>query len=169
MILIIDTTVEHLGNSLKEELTLKNLDFKMIDAYDLNISHCLGCNHCWLKTPGVCPIKDDYKPIMEEMIKSDLIVLISDIRLGFVSYKCKNIIDRIMPIVTMYLKIKDGQMRHVTRYGNSPDFGFIVNGDCDMDYLKEWSYRVALNMESESVGVFNINQREEIINAFDNY
>lgn len=169
MILIVDTTVEHLGNNFKAELKDTNLDFKFIDANDLNISHCLGCNHCWLKTPGVCPIKDDYKPILDEMIKANLVVLISDISLGFVSYKCKNIIDRIMPMVTMYLKIKDGQMRHVNRYDSSPDFGFVVNGECDIDYLNEWSYRVALNMESKSAGVFNINQKEEIINAFNNY
>lgn len=169
MILIIDTTAEHLGNNIKAELKDTNLDFKFIDANDLNISHCLGCNHCWLKTPGICPVKDDYKPILEEMIKANLVLLVSDISLGFVSYKCKNIIDRIMPMVTMYLKIKDGQMRHVNRYDSSPDFGFIVNGECDIDYLNEWSYRVALNMESKSAGVFNINQKEEIINAFNNY
>lgn len=169
MILIVDTTTEHLGNIIKSELENTDLDFKFIDTNDLNISHCLGCNHCWLKTPGICPIKDDYNQIITEMITVDKVFIISDISLGFVSYKCKNIIDRIMPLVTMYLKINDGQMRHVMRYNHIAEIGFIVNGECDIDYLNEWSDRVALNMENKSLGVFNINDMGGIMNAFNNY
>ena len=29
----------------------------------MNISHCVGCNCCWLKTPGICVIKVDYEQI----------------------------------------------------------------------------------------------------------
>ena len=169
MILIVDTTAEHLGNNIKSELEDTDIKFKFIDANELNISHCLGCNHCWLKTPGICPIKDDYNKIMTEMIKVDQVFLISDISLGFVTYKCKNIIDRVMPLVTMYLKIKDGQMRHITRYDNIAEIGFIVNGECDMDYLNEWSNRVAINFENNSLGVFDIKDMGGIINAFNNY
>lgn len=82
----------------------------------MNIFHCIGCNCCWLKTPGICTIKDDYEQILVKMIQAEQIWLIADTKYGFVSYQAKNVIDRIMLMVTMYLKMKNGQMRHVMRY-----------------------------------------------------
>lgn len=35
----------------------------LVDTSEMNISHCVGCNCCWLKTPGICVIKDDYEQI----------------------------------------------------------------------------------------------------------
>ena len=38
----------------------KNInDVEIIYAEDMNIKGCIGCNRCWLVTPGVCTIKDD--------------------------------------------------------------------------------------------------------------
>lgn len=66
----------------------------------------------------------------------------------------QNIVDRIMPLVTMYLKFKDGQMRHVMRYGHQPDIGIIYTGDGDQAYLERWCQRTALNIGSPSLGAF---------------
>lgn len=41
-------------------LDSKDNQIKIIETTDLDIHHCLGCNVCWLKTPGQCVIKDDY-------------------------------------------------------------------------------------------------------------
>lgn len=43
----------------------------IIDTTGMNILHCLGCNYCWLKTPGQCVIKDDYEAILKRMSKAD--------------------------------------------------------------------------------------------------
>ena len=111
---MIDTTREHIGVQIEEELCSRGANqdrFEWIDTTGLRISHCIGCNYCWLKTPGVCAIKDDYEPILKKMSKADQVWLITDTRFGFVSHQTKNIVDRVMPIITVYLKIKDGQMR----------------------------------------------------------
>ena len=157
MILLIDTTRAHNGREILRELNVTghNENYELIDTTDKNISHCIGCNYCWLKTPGICTIKDDYEPILKKMIAADQIWLIADTRFGFVSYQAKNIIDRIMPMVTMYLKFKDGQMRHVMRYRHSADFGIVYYGEANHEYLQHWSERVALNMGSSSLGVYN--------------
>ena len=39
-----------------------------VDASALRISHCIGCNDCWLKNPGICTIKDDYEIILKKMV-----------------------------------------------------------------------------------------------------
>lgn len=168
MKLMIDTTKERIGKQILEELFHSggNPDeFELIDTTGMHISHCIGCNHCWLKTPGICAIKDDYALILQKMSKADQVWLISDTRFGFVSYQTKNIVDRVMPLATMYLKIKDGQMRHVMRYDHQPDFGIIYTGEGNQDYLNRWCQRMALNFGSRSLGAFREEHRKGAISC----
>ncbi len=168
MILLIDTTANHTGKAIAEELLHGNknaVEFELIDTTGMHISHCVGCNYCWLKTPGVCAIQDDYEPILRKMSQADQVWLVSDTRFGFVSWQTKNMIDRIMPLVTMYLKFKDGQMRHVMRYDHQPDIGIIYTGDGDQAYLERWCQRTVLNLGSRSLGVFSESRRKEAVSC----
>jgi len=70
MILMVDTTTRQIGKAIVEELLRGGgnaAGFELIDTTGMNISHCVGCNCCWLKTPGVCAIQDDYEPILRKM------------------------------------------------------------------------------------------------------
>ena len=166
MILMVDTTTRQIGKAIVEELLRGGgnaAGFELIDTTGMNISHCVGCNCCWLKTPGVCAIQDDYEPILRKMNRADQVWLISDTRFGFVSWQTKNIVDRIMPLVTMYLKVKDGQMRHVMRYDHQPDIGIIYTGDGDQAYLERWCQRTALNLGSRSLVVFSERDKKEAV------
>lgn len=168
MVLMIDTTRKHIGKQIVEEVLYSGgnpAEFELIDTAGMHISHCVGCNYCWLKTPGICAIKDDYEPILKKMSKADQVWLISDTHFGFVSYQTKNIVDRVMPLVTMYLKIKDGQMRHIMRYDHQPDIGIIYTGDGDQAYLERWCGRTALNLGSRSLGVFSAENRKEAVSC----
>lgn len=168
MILMIDTTIKHVGKQIAEELLYKGrnpAEFEWIDTTEMNISHCIGCNYCWLKTPGICVIKDDYEPILKKMSKADQVWLISDTHFGFVSWQTKNIVDRIMPLATMYLKFKDRQMRHVMRYDHQPDIGIIYTGNGDQAYLERWCQRTVLNIGSCSLGVFSESSGKEAVSC----
>lgn len=166
MILLLDTTKEHLGEQAAGELERsgrKPDEFELIDTTGLNISHCLGCNYCWLKTPGTCVIRDDYEPILKKMSAADQVWLISDTKFGFVTYRTKNLVDRVMPLVTMYLYFQGKQMRHVMRYSHNPDFGIVFSGEGDQEYLSEWCGRVALNFGSKSLGAYRADQMKEAV------
>ena len=168
MILMLDTTANHIGKVIAEELlgSAENaVEFELIDTAGMHISHCVGCNYCWLKTPGICAIQDDYEPILRKISVADQVWLVSDTHFGFVSWQTKNIVDRIMPLVTMYLKFKDGQMRHVMRYDHQPDLGIIYTGDGDQAYLERWCQRTALNLGSRSLGVFSESSRREAMSC----
>ena len=166
MVLIVNTTKDTMITNELQALTRnKGIEAEIIEAGDKKISHCIGCNYCWLKTPGICSIKDDYEEILKKIIKADDLWVITDTALGFIDYKGKNIFDRILPIATMYLKFNRGQMRHVARYGNSPDIGLIVTGEADMDYLDKWVYRCALNFESTALGAFGKDELEEAVSC----
>ena len=168
MVLMLDTTANHIGKVIAEELlgSAENaVEFELIDTAGMHISHCVGCNFCWLKTPGICAIQDDYEPILRKISVADQVWLVSDTHFGFVSWQTKNIVDRIMPLVTMYLKFKDGQMRHVMRYDHQPDLGIIYTGDGDQAYLERWCQRTALNLGSRSLGVFSESSRREAMSC----
>ena len=151
------------GNSVTQELYTQMCEAgkqtELIETESLKISHCIGCNDCWIKTPGLCCIKDDYEPILLKMLKADVVVFVSDINLGFVSSKTKNLFDRILPMATMQLKYVDGQMRHYSRYDISPDMMLLYTGNADNRYLNHWLHRAAKNLHSTSLGAFSITKK----------
>ena len=164
MILIINMSSDAtVAKEVKKNTEEKGVDAEVVDGYSLNINHCIGCNYCWLKTPGECSVKDDYEVILKKIIHADEVWIVSDTALGFVNHKCKNIIDRMLPVATMYLKFKEGQMRHVARYRQKTDFGLIITGEADRNFLERWLSRVAINLGSKSLGVFEKDELEEAV------
>ncbi len=170
MILIINTLEDKRSAMLLEQkLKSSNTEYEIVNTADMEIRNCIGCNYCWLKTPGICAIKDDYETILKKMIKADQMWIVADTHFGFISYKGKNIVDRIMPLITMNLHMKNGQMRHVMRYEKTADFGVLYRGDGDKEYLNRWVKRVALNCASKSLGAYSLEEMEVAANAFSNH
>ncbi|MBO4474928.1 MAG: flavodoxin family protein [Clostridiales bacterium] len=137
--------------------------FEIIEAGAMRISHCVGCNECWLKTPGICALKDDYEQILRKLVHADQMWLITETALGFVDHKGKNIIDRMIPLATMNLQFKGKQMRHIPRYKQRTDVGIIYRGDADRSFMERWNQRVTLNLHSHSLGVFPVTEKKEAI------
>ena len=162
MVLIVNTTSDiSITEEIKKRAAENGVDLDMVEAAGLNISHCIGCNYCWLKTPGKCSIKDDYEIILKKIIKADQLWVISSSALGFIDHKGKNIFDRILPVMTMYLKFTGDQMRHVARYDRKTDIGIIYKGEADREYLDRWLKRAALNMAGDSLGVYTSDEVKE--------
>lgn len=130
---------------------------KIIDTTSLRINHCIGCNQCWLKTPGVCAIKDDYTQIIRQLIHAQDLWLVTDTRFGFIDYRGKRIMDRIMPMLNMNIEFRDGWMRHQLRY-HGLNIGVLYNGDGDHELLAEWCERCAMNLGGHSLGVISLNK-----------
>ncbi len=147
----------------------KNIkDVEVIYTEDMNIKGCIGCNRCWLVTSGVCTIKDDYEKLLIKFLQSKQVIFITDLKLGFVSYQLKNIFDRILPLATMNLRFKNGQMRHYPRYKKHYKMGLIYKGNGNQEFLEKWFERVMINLDGTSTGAYNIENEEEIINALIN-
>lgn len=138
---------------------------KVMNAREMKISPCVGCNVCWLKTPGVCAIQDDYTEILKSYLEYDATVFLAGTALNFVDHHMKNVIDRLLPLATMYIHIVDGQCRHVPRYKQKYQFGLLYAGAADQVYLNEWLGRVALNFDGSSLGAFPIAQAKEVLSC----
>lgn len=147
------------------ELRGKCGEWELLPTHGLKITHCIGCNGCWIKTPGLCCIKDDYEPILIKMLQADRVVFLTETARGFVCSQMKNIIDRILPLATMYLKFQDGQMRHYPRYSQMPDIALLYRGGGDHAYLNHWLDRVVINLSGKSFGAFEADGRKELYHA----
>ena len=166
MILIVNTTTDtSVKDDLKKNLEGSKAETEIVEAGNLQISHCIGCNYCWLKTPGECTIKDDFEMILEKIVHADQLWVISDTALGFIDHKGKNVYDRMIPNLTMYLTFYKGQLRHVPRYKKLPDVGLIYLGNGDKAFLKHWNERAALNFKRKSLGVFERDELKEAVSC----
>jgi hypothetical protein len=65
--------------------------------------------------------------------------------------------DRIVPMLNMYIEFRDGSERHELRY-HPLNFGLLYKGKADQDFLEEWSRRVASNMAGRSLGVIKMGE-----------
>lgn len=92
----------------------------------------------------------------------DATVFISGTTLGFIDYKLKNIVDRMLPMATMYTRIENGQTRHIPRYEKEFRFGLLYAGDGNQEYLKRWMNRFCLNFHGISLGAFPVEACEEV-------
>lgn len=126
------------------------------------IRPCSGCNACWLVTPGICSIRDGYEEILKAYLQYDATVFVCGTALGFAEYRMKNVIDRMLPLVTMLLTVKDGQMRHVMRYKKQLRWGLVYTGEADETYMNRWMERVMVNAGGVCLGAFSASRVQEV-------
>ena len=151
------TALEILRNGVEE--------VRVIHTYEKNLRPCIGCNACWLVTPGICAVKDGYEELLKAYLAYDATVFLSGTALNFVDYRMKNVIDRTLPLVTMYTHVVDGQFRHVPRYDKKLRFGLLYAGAADRAYLNRWMERVTLNFGGESLGAYPISNAGEVLSC----
>lgn len=145
------------SEQVKTLLAGKGDKIEIIDTAGMRIAHCIGCNQCWLKTPGVCSIKDDYESIVKKLVKTDNLWVVADTRFGFIDYRGKKVLDRIMPMLNMYLTFRGGWMRHELRY-HALNVGLIYRGNGDQKMLEDWCERTAVNIGGHSLGVIALDK-----------
>lgn len=151
--------------ALRKELPETLGECHFISTEGKKISHCIGCNDCWIKTPGVCCIKDDYEQILIQILQADCVVFLTETMLGFVCSQMKNLIDRILPLDTMHLHFHEGQMRHDSRYQKAADMALLYLGEADNAYLNLWLDRVQINLHGKTLGAYPFDDRKELYHA----
>ena len=149
-----------ISEQIKALFADKNEEIEIINTADLKIMHCMGCNNCWLKTPGICAIKDDYEIILKKLVAAENLWVVADTKFGFIDYRGKRVLDRVVPMLNMYIEFRDGWERHQLRY-HPLNFGVIYKGNGNRELLEEWSMRVARNMAGHSLGVISLDNAEK--------
>lgn len=80
------------------------------------IRHCIGCFGCWIKTPGVCVLKDPYQNLGALLGKCDQLIIISRCCYGSYSPFVCNILNRSISYMLPYFETINGETHHRLRY-----------------------------------------------------
>lgn len=116
---------------------------------------CSGCFVCWIKTPGICVIKDDMAELLSKFKTSDLVVFATPLYVDNVTGIMKNFMDRLLPLADPYFeKDAGGECRHrLSEKG--PKIAVISNSgfpeQSHFQVLKLLFKRIARNMGSELI------------------
>ena len=156
---IVLNTLEESALTDQMKALVPEKDVETINTSGMKIAHCMGCNYCWLKTPGVCAIKDDYEEIIKKLVGAERLWLVSGTRFGFIDWRGKRVMDRLMPMLNMYITIRDGWERHDLRY-HPLSVGLLYRGQGDQHLLEEWCERAAVNLGGHSLGVVQMKEGE---------
>ncbi|MEW6456678.1 MAG: flavodoxin family protein [Acidobacteriota bacterium] len=90
--------------SLKEALNNEAVTAEIINLRDLRLEQCNGCMRCVFKDE-ICPLKDDFYPLMDKIVKADALLLISSTYVMSIPGYFKMLIDRFLLIRPYYEKL----------------------------------------------------------------
>ncbi len=158
---------------LLEKLGAAGHEAELIVLREKKIRPCTGCFTCWVKTPGVCSIKDDAAEVAGRYIGSDQVILASPLVMGFISSLLKNAMDRNVPLVHPHLEEVGGEVHHEKRYDRYPVISFLLEKEPftdeeDISIVSDIFARESINVRS-SLGFvrFTDTPVEEVAHAAD--
>ncbi len=94
------------------------------------LQFCRGCFDCWVKTPGVCIMKDQIAAINRECMTSDAVIYLCPVVFGQFSANIKSAIDRWLPnMLPFFMTRSDKSTMHPPRYEDYPAQVFLGYGE----------------------------------------
>lgn len=160
-----------LNNALGGENEISQFDIK-----DLDIKPCTGCWTCWVNDPGMCIHKDDMVGIYKSVNQSDILLIVSDIKAGFIDSDVKKTVERQFALLLPYMTNVNDEFHHIPRYNHQPKIGLVIVGADNHDaeqqeILKEYVYRLSLNFNKDTgnfLHYLNPNNMEELAYEINN-
>ena len=129
-----NTAFDDYLTNLSDELNSDGHAVTSFELREMDISYCIGCFGCWVKTPGECSnAADDTRLVRREYINSDFIIFASPVIMGFTSALLKKAHDKLIPLLTPYIRLYEGETHHIARYDKYPLIGLLLQVDEDTD------------------------------------
>ena len=124
-------------------------EVKLIHLYDIQFQGCKSCFACKLKDSkcnGVCAIRDDLRPVLEELRTADVIVLGSPVYYSYPTGVMRSFMERLLfPIGTyLYEPTEKGEGhgggKHICLRDKVIPSAMIFTMNCPEDYMKTIGY-----------------------------
>ena len=118
-----------------------------------DVTPCVGCFGCWLKTPGECVLNDGYNHMGELIHKADEVVFMSKYTYGGFSSSVKGVIDRCISYILPFFIMRKGEMHHKPRYSENKSLTFVFRGHGIKDEEKEKARKYAEAVRTNLNGI----------------
>jgi multimeric flavodoxin WrbA len=164
-----DEVITRIQSIVINEFNHYGCEIECIDLENINISSCLGCFGCWVKTPGICVINDAGRTVAEKVIQSDLVIFFTPIVFGGYSSDLKKAADRLIPLISPYFTKINNETHHKPRYEKHPallGIGVSYKAEAEKEKIfKTLVERNAINFHSPScaANILIKNENEEVI------
>ena len=90
---------EKLGTLFLQGAAAAGADMDVADLSEERIRPCLGCFHCWVKSPGQCVQADAAAGLLERFLEADALFAISPLYVFTVSSALKVFMERTLPLL----------------------------------------------------------------------
>lgn len=165
MNLIIHDLDPKYNEDILKKFNLKKEETRIISD-NKNITPCMGCFGCWIKTPGECILKDGYNNMGAILGDTRNIIIISETFYGTYSPFVKNVLDRSISYVHPYFTKRDGEIHHQRRYANNTYVKVYLYGNATEEEKNTAKKLVIANLINfyaslEKIDFFN--NKEEIL------
>ncbi len=166
-----DSVLFNVQKIIYDELGSIKWEAESFILHEIKIAACQGDFGCWVKTPGVCIMKDDGQDIAGAFINSDMTVLLSPVTFGGYSAELKKAVDRLICIVSPLFTKIGGEFHHRKRYSRYPiliGIGVIEKADEESgEIFKKLVSRNAINFHAphSASEIIMSNEDTEIIQA----
>jgi len=166
-----DNTGKRVYEALAAQFLAQGWQVEHIILREKKIGNCAGDFFCWVRTPGICNVKDDNLAIAQVLATSDVMVYMGPVTFGGYSSTLKRMIDHQIQNVSPFFTKIDGETHHKKRYQKNPDFlavGWMEQADaCSEQIFRHLVQRNALNWHAERyvAGVVLASQSDEELQA----
>ncbi len=132
-------------------------EIEVLYTKTMDIKPCLGCLKCWVKTPGVCVLKDDMEGVLPKIKAADVFVFATPLYWDGVSGPMKMFMDRMTPMGQPFIEIRDGRDRHPVSEGYGHGKVVVVStcgyfGVENFDSMITHYKAATINLEREFAG-----------------
>lgn len=90
----------------------ENNEIHIIDVIDKNIEYCTGCFSC-MRNGGDCIHSDDMRPLLEEILRSDILIFSYPLYCYGMPAPLKALLDRTLPLSSMAMQKVGDRVEHV--------------------------------------------------------
>ena len=148
-----DNTGQRVYEALAAQFQAQGWEVEHFILREKKIGNCAGDFFCWVRTPGICNVKDDNLAIAGALATSDLMVYLSPVTFGGYTSTLKRMVDHQIQNVSPFFGKINGETHHKKRYQKNPDFlavGWMEQADAKSERIfRHLVQRNAVNWHAE--------------------
>lgn len=149
-----DQVAEQLNAVLHAQIEARGWEVERIVLREQKIGNCAGDFFCWIRSPGVCNVKDANRTIAAKAVQSDLLIYLTPMTFGGYSSALKRMVDHLIQNIMPFFTQIDGEVHHKRRYKRYPDL-LLVGWQEEPDAVGEavfrnLAHRNALNLHART-------------------